>query len=336
MANETLSNLSARGPHVPAQPRSSPRRPTARPTSTTEADADHEGFWAEQARDAAHAGPRTSPQALDWSDAPFAKWFVGGELNVAYNCVDRHVEAGNGDRVAIHFEGEPGDTRTITYAELQREVQQGRQRARPTSASARATGSPIYLPMIPEAVVAMLACARHRRPALGGLRRLLRRGPAHPHRRRRGQARHHRRRRLPPRQARRRSSPPSTTRRRQGDSRRVEQVLVVRRTGQDVDVERGPRRLVARRRRRRQPTEHEAQAVRRRAPAVHPLHLRHHREAQGHPAHHRRLPHPGRLHATRSSTCTPRPTSTGAPPTSAGSPATPTSSTARWPTARPR
>jgi acetyl-CoA synthetase len=61
-------------------------------------------------------------QTLDWSDAPFAKWFVGGELNAAYNCVDRHVEAGNGDRVAIHFEGEPGDTRTITYAEMQREV----------------------------------------------------------------------------------------------------------------------------------------------------------------------------------------------------------------------
>ncbi len=60
---------------------------------------------------------------LDWSDAPFAKWFVGGKLNVAYNCVDRHVEAGNGDRVAIHWEGEPvGDARDITYAELKDEV----------------------------------------------------------------------------------------------------------------------------------------------------------------------------------------------------------------------
>ena len=71
---------------------------------------------------AAQLGQGLRPQSLDWSDPPFAKWFVGGELNVAYNCLDRHVEAGNGDRVAIHFEGEPGDTRTITYAELQREV----------------------------------------------------------------------------------------------------------------------------------------------------------------------------------------------------------------------
>ena len=59
---------------------------------------------------------------LDWSDAPFAKWFVGGKLNVAYNCVDRHVEAGHGDQVAYHWEGEPGDTRTITYAELKDQV----------------------------------------------------------------------------------------------------------------------------------------------------------------------------------------------------------------------
>ena len=59
---------------------------------------------------------------LDWSKPPFAKWFVGGQLNVAYNCVDRHVAAGHGDQVAIHCEGEPGDTRTLTYADLHREV----------------------------------------------------------------------------------------------------------------------------------------------------------------------------------------------------------------------
>ncbi|MCV7059318.1 acetyl-coenzyme A synthetase, partial [Mycolicibacterium vaccae] len=64
-------------------------------------------------------------EVLDWSNAPFAKWFAGGKLNVAYNCVDRHVEAGNGDRVAIHWEGEPdGDARSITYAQLQDEVNQ--------------------------------------------------------------------------------------------------------------------------------------------------------------------------------------------------------------------
>ena len=59
---------------------------------------------------------------LDWSGAPVAKWFVGGKLNVAYNCVDRHVEDGHGDQVAYHWEGEPGDTRSITYAELKDEV----------------------------------------------------------------------------------------------------------------------------------------------------------------------------------------------------------------------
>ena len=59
---------------------------------------------------------------LDWSNPPFAKWYADGTLNAAYNCLDRHVEAGHGDRVAFYFEGEPGDTRTITYAELTREV----------------------------------------------------------------------------------------------------------------------------------------------------------------------------------------------------------------------
>ncbi|HQK32869.1 MAG TPA: acetyl-coenzyme A synthetase N-terminal domain-containing protein, partial [Phycicoccus sp.] len=69
------------------------------------ADADFEGFWAEQGRKYV-TWAKDFDTTLDWSDAPFAKWYVGGELNVAYNCVDRHVEAGNGDRVAIHFEGD--------------------------------------------------------------------------------------------------------------------------------------------------------------------------------------------------------------------------------------
>ena len=85
------------------------------------ARADRLGFWAEQARELLHWSTDFD-QVLDWSNAPFAKWFVGGQLNVAYNCTDRHVEAGYGDRVAIHFEGEPGDTRTITYAELSAEA----------------------------------------------------------------------------------------------------------------------------------------------------------------------------------------------------------------------
>ncbi|MGY1932114.1 acetyl-coenzyme A synthetase N-terminal domain-containing protein, partial [Nocardia gipuzkoensis] len=84
------------------------------------AAADRLEFWAEQARRLHWEQPWT--QVLDWSDAPVAKWFVGGELNVAYNCVDRHVLDGHGDQVAIHWEGEPGDSRAITYRELQDEV----------------------------------------------------------------------------------------------------------------------------------------------------------------------------------------------------------------------
>ncbi|WP_370890973.1 acetate--CoA ligase [Janibacter sp. GXQ6167] len=123
-----------------------------------EATNDYEGFWARQARERI-TWSKDFDQILDWSDAPFAKWFVGGELNVAYNCVDRHVEAGNGERVAIHFEGEGGDTRTITYAELQREVAKAAN-ALTSLGVEKGDRVAIYLPMIPEAVFAMLACAR--------------------------------------------------------------------------------------------------------------------------------------------------------------------------------
>ncbi|MFN8097725.1 MAG: acetate--CoA ligase [Dermatophilaceae bacterium] len=123
-----------------------------------DADADYEGFWAAQARDRI-TWSKDFTTTLDWSDAPFAKWYVGGELNAAYNCVDRHVENGLGDRVAIHFEGEPGDTRTITYADLQRDVCKAAN-ALESLGLAKGDTVAIYLPMIPEAVVAMLACAR--------------------------------------------------------------------------------------------------------------------------------------------------------------------------------
>ncbi|MGW7573013.1 acetate--CoA ligase [Streptomyces sp. NPDC054765] len=122
-----------------------------------QAAADRLGFWAEQAE---RLSWETAPtQTLDWSNAPFAKWFADGKLNVAYNCVDRHVENGLGDRVALHFEGEPGDTRAITYAELQREVSQA---AHALIELGVRSGDrvAIYMPMIPETVVAMLACAR--------------------------------------------------------------------------------------------------------------------------------------------------------------------------------
>ena len=83
-----------------------------------EAEEDPMAFWAKQAERLSWATPFT--EVLDWSEAPFAKWFVGGKLNVAYNCVDRHVEAGHGDRVAIHWEGEPvGDSQSLTYSDLQ-------------------------------------------------------------------------------------------------------------------------------------------------------------------------------------------------------------------------
>src|ERR687893_2392045 len=81
---------------------------------------DYEAFWAERA-EALHWDTKWD-KVLDWSNPPFAKWFVGGKLNVAYNCLDRHVEAGHGDKVAYHWEGEPGDTRTFTYAQLTEEV----------------------------------------------------------------------------------------------------------------------------------------------------------------------------------------------------------------------
>ncbi len=123
-----------------------------------QADADHEAFWAAQARERLDWA-KDFGQTLDWSGAPVAQWFVGGELNVAHNCVDRHVEAGNGDRVAIHFEGEAGDSRAITYAQLQQDVARAAN-ALESLGVAKGDRVAIYLPMIPEAVVAMLACAR--------------------------------------------------------------------------------------------------------------------------------------------------------------------------------
>jgi acetyl-CoA synthetase len=122
------------------------------------AKADREGFWAEQARTLIHWN-RPFTETLDWSGAPVARWFADGTLNVAYNCLDRHVIAGNGDRVAIYWEGEPGDSRTITYAELTTEVKKA---ANAIAALGIGKGDrvAVYLPVIPEAVIAMLAIAR--------------------------------------------------------------------------------------------------------------------------------------------------------------------------------
>ena len=122
-----------------------------------EAKADRLGFWAKQANQLTWHKPFT--ETLDWSNAPFARWFHDGELNISYNCLDRHVEAGNGDRIALYFEGEPGDTKTYTYAQLTKEVKRA---ANVLTGLGIKAGDrvAIYLPMIPEAVVAMQAVAR--------------------------------------------------------------------------------------------------------------------------------------------------------------------------------
>ncbi|MDA0636679.1 acetate--CoA ligase [Nonomuraea sp. MCN248] len=123
----------------------------------TEADADRLAFW-ERAAERLTWTKRWDT-TLEWNP-PFAKWFVGGELNVAYNCVDRHVEAGRGDKVAYYWEGEPeGDTRVITYAELQAEVSKAANALRELGVG-KGDRVAIYMPMIPELPISMLACAR--------------------------------------------------------------------------------------------------------------------------------------------------------------------------------
>src|SRR3954463_15006507 len=121
-----------------------------------DAERDWQGFWAQQAL------------ALDWQtewktilewDLPFAKWFVGGKLNVSENCLDRHVRAGHGDQVAFHWEGEPGDQRTITYAQLKDEVCKAANALLELGVQAGDRVA-IYMPMIPETIISMLACAR--------------------------------------------------------------------------------------------------------------------------------------------------------------------------------
>ena len=122
------------------------------------AEHDRLAFWAEQANRLSWETPFS--QVLDWSAAPFAKWFTDGKLNVTYNCVDRHVEAGHGDRVAIHWEAERvGEGRTLTYNDLLTEVSKT---ANALTDLGLVAGDrvAIYMPMIPEAIVAMLACAR--------------------------------------------------------------------------------------------------------------------------------------------------------------------------------
>ena len=122
-----------------------------------EAAVDDEGFWARRAAESL-VWDTDWHTICEW-DLPIARWFVGGRLNVSYNCLDRHVEAGRGDKVAIHWEGEPGDTRTLTYADLLDEVQRFANVLKGLGVGVGDRVN-IYLPMVPEAAVAMLACAR--------------------------------------------------------------------------------------------------------------------------------------------------------------------------------
>jgi len=155
-APQGIETLQAEGASFPPDPRLAAAA-NAGPGLYAEAAADPEAWWAAQARE--HLLWRTPfTEVLDWQP-PFARWFADGALNVAENCVDRHVAAGRGEKVAFHWIGEPGDRRTVTYAELQVEVQR-------TANALKALGVragdrvAIYMPMVPEVAIAMLACAR--------------------------------------------------------------------------------------------------------------------------------------------------------------------------------
>lgn len=156
MSNDALENMSTEDRTFPP-PEELAKSANVTQETCDQAEADLDGFWAEQAKRLTWGTEPT--ETLDWSNAPFAKWYADGTLNAAYNCLDRHVENGLGDRVAFHFEGEPGDTRAITYAELTKEVCQAANALTELGVSAGDRVA-IYLPMIPEAIVAMLACAR--------------------------------------------------------------------------------------------------------------------------------------------------------------------------------
>jgi acetyl-CoA synthetase len=127
------------------------------PSVYDEADADWKGWWVKQAKELHWFKEPTKD--LNDSDPPFYKWFEDGKINASYNCVDRHVEAGKGDRVAFHWHGEEGETRDITYADLHRDVQRFANALKDLGIK-KGDVVGIYLPMIPEVAVAMLACAR--------------------------------------------------------------------------------------------------------------------------------------------------------------------------------
>ncbi|SKB99087.1 acetyl-CoA synthetase [Arthrobacter sp. 49Tsu3.1M3] len=153
---ETLANLMREQRRFPPEEGFSAQA-NATSSDYAAADGDRLAFWARQAERLDWS--QKWNEVLDWSNRPFAKWFVGGRLNAAYNCLDRHVAAGRGDKVAYYFEGEGGDTRAITYAQLTDMVCRAANTLTDLGVSAGDRVA-IYMPMIPETVVAMLACAR--------------------------------------------------------------------------------------------------------------------------------------------------------------------------------
>ena len=153
--SESISNLGHEDRHFPPSAEFAAQA-NAKADLYAEADKDRLAFWEKQAS-ALHWDTKWN-QVLEWK-VPFAKWFIGGKLNASYNCLDRHVIEGRGDRVAFYFEGEPGDSRTITYAQMLHDVKKAANALTELGVKAGDRVA-IYMPMIPEAAVAMLACAR--------------------------------------------------------------------------------------------------------------------------------------------------------------------------------
>ena len=245
------------------------------------AAADPAKFWAEAAREELHWF-RPFTQALEWNE-PYAQWFVGGRTNASYNCLDRHIVAGLGERTAIFWEGEPGDWRQLTYAELHRDVCKFANALKTLGIVANDRVS-IYMPMVPELAIAMLACA-DRGDSFGDLCGLLGGGDRGAKSRRGRQANHHGGRELASRQG----------AAAQADGRRgAGQVAVGREVHRARSRERGsrdearPRLLVARVGEKRVgPLPRDADGER--STALHPLHERFDRQAKGNQTHDGRL-----------------------------------------------
>ena len=152
---DSIENLSQENRLFPPSPEFAAQA-NAKPDLYASADKDRLAFWEEQARELTWDKPWD--RVLEWN-SPYAKWFIGGKINASVNALDRHVAAGRGERIAFHFEGEPGDTRTITYSQMLDDVSQAAHALTELGINAGDRVA-IYMPMIPEAAVAMLACAR--------------------------------------------------------------------------------------------------------------------------------------------------------------------------------